>query len=112
MNNKKDQLLADTLTNGEGESFALAAAAHARRRQATRRFGLAFGTIAAALALWFSPHRPNPVTPPTGTARPGYEIISDAELLAQLKDQPVLLIKDRERITSVVFLDTPGERKL
>ena len=109
--NKKDQLLTDMLTNGEGDSFALAAAAHARRRQAAKKLGLGAGTTAAALALWFAARPLKPVAGPAAAAIPAYEIISDAELLAQLKDQPVLLVKEHERITSVVFLSAPAERK-
>jgi len=109
--NKKDQLLTDTLTHGEGERFALAAAARARRRQAVKQFGLGAGTLAAALAVWLATQAPQPVARPALAATPAYEIISDAELLAQLKDQPVLVIKDQERITSVVFLPASTERK-
>lgn len=103
--NKKDQLLTDALTNGEGDSFALAAAAHARRRQAAKQLTLGAGTVAAALAVWFATASPKPNFRPVLPAVPTYEIISDAELLAQLKDQPVLVLKDQGRITGVLFLE-------
>ena len=108
--NKKDQLLTDALTNGEGKTFALAAAACARRRQAAKQLGLGAGTVAAALAVWFAMHSPKPIVRPPPAALPAYEIISDADLLAQLKDQPVLVLKDQGRITGVLFLDP--DRKL
>ena len=103
--NKKDQLLTDMLTNGEGDGFALAAAALVRRRQAVKQLGLGAGTVAAAFAVWFATHSPKPIFRPVLPALPAYEIISDAELLAQLKDQPVLVLKDQGRITGVLFLD-------
>jgi hypothetical protein len=107
--NKKERLLTDMLTNGEGETFALAAAARARRRQAGKKLGLGAGMTAAAFALWFAARPLKPVVRPPAT--PAYEIISDAELLTQLKDQPVLLVKEHERITGVLFLSVPAERK-
>ena len=105
--NKREQLLADALGENRGEDFARLAAARLRRRRTVRQVGAiaAVAGVAAAAFLF----RPQPVAPhiemlTTGPA-PAVEIISDQELLAQLKDQPVLILKDDNRITGVVFLD-------
>jgi len=106
--NKKDQLLADTLGDN-GEHFARLAAAHARRRRVTRRAGLAAslaGAVAAVLVLTRPPDTNTTVVHPPKKPAPSFEIISDDELLAQLKDQPVLILKDDTGITGIVFLAT------
>lgn len=113
--NKREHLLKDTLGDNEGASFARAAAAHARRRRAGKQAGLAVG-VSCALAGAFVVTRPPTAQPsPVAIAQPPapmFEIISDQELLAQLKDQPVLILKDQTGITDVVFLANESEGKL
>lgn len=113
--NKREHLLAETLGDNEGASFARAAAAHARRRRAVKQAGLAAG-LSCALAIAFVLTRPPAIQPSPIAAvhspAPTLEIISDQELLAQLKDQPVLILKDQTGITGVVFLANEPEGKL
>lgn len=108
--NNKERLLAETLADEDGARFAQAAAAHARRRRAIRQMGLAAATLALVLVagVLLAPKPPSKTV--TGIVQRGpfsranVEIISDQELLAQLKDEPVLLLKDGSGITGVVFL--------
>jgi hypothetical protein len=106
--NKREQLLADALGENRGEDFARLAAARVRRRRAARQLG-AVARVVCLLASAFT-FRSQPAASPTEvvdtTHIPAMEIMSDQELLAQLKDQPVLIIRDDNRITGVVFLDT------
>ena len=106
--NKKARLIAETLGDGDGEHYARLAAAHARRRRAARHAGLTAGLALAAIAAIFlssrPPHAELRLASGPATLAPAVEIISDQELLAQLKDQPVLLVKDQSGIREVVFL--------
>jgi hypothetical protein len=108
--NKKNQLLAETLGDGDGESFAGIAAAHARRRHAVKRYTLPAVALAAMVGALTAIHQPSSKSQPTARASlPSLEIISDEELLAQLRDEPVLILKDGAGITGVVFLaDSSG----
>lgn len=111
--NKKEKLIADTL--GNGEQAALAAAAHARRHRATKHAGLVAGLVAAVVVILFVARQP--IAQPSiavtqSTAKPVFEIISDQELLAQLKDQPILVLKDRTGITGIVFLADKARTRL
>lgn len=113
--NKREHLLAETLGDNEGASFARAAAAHARRRRIGKQAGLAAGVSCALAAAFVLTRPPAAQPPPVAIARapaPMLEIISDQELLAQLKDQPVLILKDQTGITGVVFLANDSESKL
>ena len=105
--NKKARLIAEALGEGDGERFARAAAAHVRRRRAMQQAGGAAGlALAAAMVFLVSrqPHAEPRLASTTATPAPAVEIISDQELLAQLKDQPVLLVKDQTGIKEVFFL--------
>lgn len=107
--NKREQLLADTLGGNEGADFARFAAARVRRRRMIRQLGAGVGAACLLAAVAFV-SRPQPVAPRAEVViappTPAVEIMSDQELLAQLKGQPVLILKDDNRITGVVFLDT------
>ncbi len=121
--NKKEHLLAETLGDGGGAEFARLAAARIRRRRAVRQASLA--TLAAVLIVvgFFARQSrqapaataapPLVMTPARAAAAPAVEIISDQELLAQLKDERVLVLKGDTGITRVVFLsDQPSARPL
>jgi hypothetical protein len=104
--NKREHLLTETLVPGDGEAFARRAAAHARHRRSARQAGLVAGVacvLAAALILNRPPAVQTPVVAPAAKTA-AFEIMSDQELLTQLKDQPVLLLKDQTGITGVIFL--------
>lgn len=98
--------MADAL-GGQGEIFALRAAARVRRRRLLARVAAPAGVAAAIMGLLCLARnpapRPAPPLPP-GAATSVVEIISDQELLAELKDQPVLILRDQSRITGVIFL--------
>jgi hypothetical protein len=109
--NRKEQLLHETLGENPGEQFARLAAARVRRRRAARQVGATAGAaclLAAAFMLRPRPPAPHPEAAIAAPA-PALEILSDQELLAQLKDQSVLILKDDDRITGVVFLDAGTE---
>ncbi len=102
------QLLADTLhedwTHGPMARHAREAAALARQRR-RHRHGLhalgAVASIAAVLTLGFVFRTP----PPPASPHASYEIMSDDELLAQLPDQPLLLLPHRDGTREIVLLE-------
>jgi alpha-beta hydrolase superfamily lysophospholipase len=107
--NKREHLITESLGDGNGANFARAAAAHIRRRRATKQAGLAAslgGALAAAFVLTGGPETPDPTGPIASApaATPILEILSDQELLALFKDQPVLVLKDETGITGVILL--------
>jgi hypothetical protein len=109
--NKKDQLLAETLGDGDGESFAGIAAAHARRRLTVKRYSLPAIVLVAMVTALTATRQPTSKSQPAAVHAPvpSLEIISDEELLAQLRDEPVLILKDGAGIAGVVFLaDSSG----
>lgn len=107
--NDREQLVTDTLDHREGEAFARIAAAHARRRRAMKQAGLATSLIVATLLVFTrQPPQSVPViadTTPAIPPKPVFEILSDQELIAQFKGQPVMFLKDGASITGIVFLD-------
>jgi hypothetical protein len=112
-NDKDAKLLAgafhDDWADGPAAAFARAAAASARRRRAAHRT-LRGATVAAALgAVAFVALRQPPAPAPlrTVTSPPvarSYEIISDDELLAQLRDRPLLMVKKENGEKEFVLL--------
>jgi hypothetical protein len=115
MNNPPDdrtRLLAEMLhgdwTSGPAAEMARRAAAHARLRRTVRRSAVAAGVVAAiAVTLFFSPRRPAlaPASVVTTAAKPAYEIISDEELLATLRDRPLLVLPQENGTKKIVLLD-------
>lgn len=117
MNRKADdcsKLMAEAIHGdwdaGPIAQFARAAATHARRRRRTRQ-GAAVAALVTAIAaiLIVGPSRPmDPeplaVAPRTEATDPGYEIISDQELLAQLEGQPILIVKHESGESEIVVL--------
>lgn len=120
MSNPRDdhtKLLAETLhddwVGGPAARFATQAAAHARgRRRAKMAVWAAGSATVLALAVFASLRRPAPTpseTPAVArrapeTTKPGYEIISDDELLTQLRDRPLLALKNNDGTREFVML--------
>src|SRR5438132_1576136 len=101
---REAKLIAETFhadwSSGRPAEFARAAAAHARRRHVVRRT-VATAAACAAIALVgiVTTLRKTPASapaprPPSFASVHGYEIISDAELLSQLHDRPLLVVKN------------------
>src|SRR3954463_3980842 len=108
MNEKPDprtllvtELFEERWMTGAASGFARAAAAHARRRRAGRH--IAVGTSGAALlmaAAFFGLRtlKPGPVLSPPARAEIGpkraplYEIISDEQLMVELRGRPLLIL--------------------
>lgn len=116
MNKRSDQrekLLAETFhgewEEGPSAGFARAAAAHARRQRALRRTLAASGIAAAAVttAMLLAPRHPPAASHETSVAKiaPAYEIISDDELLATVKDQPLLVVRGENGRREFVLLE-------
>lgn len=114
----RSRLLAETFSDdwehGAAADFARRAAAHARRRHHVRRaiFPVASFAAAALAAAWFA-HGPipsarapvAPTEPPVAkNPFPVYEIISDAELEAALRDRPVLILPRDSARPRIVLL--------
>lgn len=81
---------------GDAARFARVAAAHARRRRLHRRILVGAGAASVIVAtVLLALHSPTtPVSRPSPAVSPkGYEIISDAELLAQIRDRSVVMVR-------------------
>lgn len=113
--NDRERLLAESIAGHDGGPFARIAAAHARRRRMLRRSAVT-GAGALALAAGFlSFHAPPAASPPASVQNvsraQAVEILSDEELLRELRGLPVLVLRDASGITGVVFLEpAPGTR--
>ena len=101
----------DDWDGGAPAQLARVAAAQARKRTRARRALVAGAASAAVLALavvaFFPRQRPAaPVAPsphaPKSTR--GYEIASDAELLAALSDRAVVMVKRRDGTNEFVLI--------
>lgn len=101
------ELLHDDWADGKTGGYALAAAGAVRRRHrigiATSTLGGAALAVAVALALRSpAPQRMNsPVHPETSV-----ETISDAELLRELRGQPVLVVPRSDGSLNITLLDS------
>jgi hypothetical protein len=110
---EQEKLLAETF-HGEWSaepmaSFARQAAATVRRRRQLKQTFLAMGAVAgfAIAALISLPRGRAPTrmaSAPTAPA-PAYEVISDEELLAQLRDQPLLVMNKPNGTREFVILE-------
>ena len=106
------EIVHDHWATGPAADYARTAAAYARRRHRTKQLVVG-ATIAASMAvvLVFSVrHRLGPRSQShagTAVAPPnrGYEIISDAELLTELRDRSVLLVDRPNGRRELVLLD-------
>ena len=104
-------LFHDDWNEGAPAQFARTAAAHARKRTHARRALVAGAASAAVLALAVVAlfPRPRPAAPVAQSPRepkitPGYEIASDAELLATLSDRAVVMVKRRDGTNEFVLI--------
>ncbi|MBI4623548.1 MAG: hypothetical protein HY736_10070 [Verrucomicrobia bacterium] len=117
MNDSRDpraKLLAETLqgdwANGPVSAMARRAAAHARQHRRVRhRLAAAGATVGLALVLFlFAPRTSAPpphvrAPEPVPLAR-GYDIISDDELVALLRDRPLLVLPQENGAKTIVLL--------
>jgi hypothetical protein len=120
MNNSTDpnaKLLADAFhddwATGPAAGFARHAAARARRRRQVRRVLFTAGAAAMIGAVGFvawdrrvpagGPDVASSSAPPRATPR-GYEVISDEQLIAQLRDRPLLVVKNTDGTREIVLL--------
>jgi hypothetical protein len=108
--NRDEKLLAETFhgdwNDGAAAQFARAAAASARRRRQMQKMlvGAGAAVVVAGTAFVALPSR-HPAHRPleTAAAAPrGYEIISDAELLSELRDRSVVMIKKENGVRDFV----------
>lgn len=99
-------------SDGPASGFAREAAYHARRlrrrRQALAGFAGA-ALLAVVAAMWFA--RPIPsaravpkVEAAVKSVAPAYEIISDQELLAEVRDRPLLAMHDHDDKMKITVL--------
>jgi len=93
---------------GPAAAFALQAAARARRHRRGRVVGMGLGTAAVAFAACLLVLRRPEAAPAArsavSTRQPGYEIISDDELLADLHDRPLLVLPQENGGRKIVVL--------
>jgi hypothetical protein len=122
MNRNRDRdarLLAETFhadwATGHASVFARAAAANARHRRTLRHtLGATVAAIAIGaftfLATRHSTLPPvQPIAEKSAVTSRGYEIISDDELLAQLHDRPLLVVKKENGEKEFLLLPSAEE---
>ncbi|HEX2855046.1 MAG TPA: hypothetical protein VHO24_17560 [Opitutaceae bacterium] len=110
---EREKLLAETFhgewLEGPAATFAQQAARLARQRRRQRRafltFAMAAGAAAALLVSLRHPLARTETTTSTPHSTPAYEIISDEELLAQLHDRPLLVMRGENGAKEFVLLD-------
>jgi hypothetical protein len=107
----------DDWTGGPMAEFARRAAAHARRRRARRQLLVAASAAAAmAVASFLAAHRQASRTPTFArdpvAAKPAYEIISDEQLVATLKDRSLLIVKKPDGTNQITLLGSPDDAPL
>lgn len=114
MSNKPDprtQLLAETFhgdwVDGAAGAFARQAAQAARSHRRRRQTVLLAGTVAALAAAFVFSRPPTASAPrvhPAGPAAPAYEVISDDDLIATLRDRPLLVTRKANGAKQIVVL--------
>lgn len=127
MNEKPDprtQLVAETFhddwATGPAAAFAQRAAAHARRRRTVRRTALATASLAVVMLALFTVTRPRLPAPPASAApashtmataksaparkTPAFEIISDEQLMEELRNHSVLILPQPDAAPRIVVL--------
>ncbi|MCX6956805.1 MAG: hypothetical protein NTV51_32165 [Verrucomicrobia bacterium] len=124
------ETFADDWASGPAATFALRAAAHARRRRTVRLVALGGSLATAAIAAVFVVVRPStsapavpsvsttPLSPTVPSAAapltlatplgskvsPAFELISDDELFAELRGRPVLILPQEPEGRRIVVL--------
>lgn len=108
----RSRLIDDTLNegweSGPAAEFARRAAAQVRRRRSLQRTLLGGGALAGGiLAVVLANHRPASINPgiQVAHATPGYEIISEEQLLAAWGDRPVLILPAESLERRLVLLN-------
>jgi hypothetical protein len=101
------ELFHEDWATGPLSDLARIGAAHARRRRRIRRsLAITGSTAALAIAGTLAYFRLAPVKPGAAAKpSPAYEIISDDELLALLRDRPLLVIPQPDGTRRFVVLE-------
>jgi len=108
--NQRTKLIAELFhgewSDGTAAEYARKAASHARTRRARRRtvWTTVAGMAAAGLFLWTHPTEKRSVPRPPAPKTLAYEVISDDELLADLHDRPLLVIRKENGDRQFVML--------
>jgi hypothetical protein len=107
------EVFGDDWGTGPASAFARSAAAYVRQRRRRRRNAVAVAGVAALAALVFAaylrPHQ-EPALAPVSEVKPGtkatplFEIISDEQLMAELRDQPLLILPQDDGSARFVVL--------
>lgn len=110
--NPHTRLLAETFHNdwatGPARAMALRAAAQVRRRRLIRRSALAGAASCVVLAWIMFANRPRstPTVAPVAVApaTPAFEIITDEQLFAELRDRSLLVLPNEKNGPRIVLL--------
>jgi hypothetical protein len=108
--NQRTKLIAELFhgewSDGTAAEYARKAASLARTRRARRRtvWTTVAGMAAAGLFVWTHPAPKNTLSPPPTARTPAYEVISDDELLADLHDRPLLVLRNKNGDRQFVML--------
>ena len=103
------ELFHDDWAAGQASGFARAAAARARRLRRLQRALLSAGAVTAisAVLLFGGVRRSAPMVAKVSVPKRvlAYEIISDDELIAQLRDRPLLVLPKENGTREFVLLE-------
>ena len=98
----------DDWANGPAAEFARRAAASARRRRRVRQVSLVGGIVIALVISGFAPRLLSPSRTPEPAlvaANPGYELISEDQLMAALAGRAVLILPDEPGGKRIILLN-------